>query len=191
MKAQLNEDFIASIGTGVEIGKLPKGVGLERLRFDGESVVDLIDRSEYWVRARGNSFELHVIPVVDSQLIQMSFFDRKYLSVIDGSIFVIPNELRNEHLLTQSRDELKARLRQVLKKKVGDRDDQIADTAKILSMLISAVVSSDPASLAALAELQPLMAELYSPADTIGTLKERATALKNTVGSYYQQKKQI
>jgi hypothetical protein len=36
-------------GLGIEVGDLPKGVGLERLRWDGEKIVDLNDLDEMWV----------------------------------------------------------------------------------------------------------------------------------------------
>jgi len=65
MKANLKEDIIIMLTENgkVEIGTLPKNVGLERLRFNGKSVVDLFDLNEIWVRYVNGTFELHAIEV--------------------------------------------------------------------------------------------------------------------------------
>ena len=88
MKAFVQDDIIINITEegDTEIGSIPKGVGLERLRFDGEKVVDLADLSEFWVLPTLGGFELHCIEVVNSHLIQMTYSDRKFLTLNSGSI---------------------------------------------------------------------------------------------------------
>jgi len=68
-----------SITAGVEIGELPKGVGLERLRWTGRELVDLMDLSQMWVKKIGGTFELHAVAVSGSQLVTMLYTERKRL----------------------------------------------------------------------------------------------------------------
>jgi hypothetical protein len=51
MKASLDRDIITSISrhAGTEIGRIPPGVGLERMRFDGKQLVDLATLGEIWM----------------------------------------------------------------------------------------------------------------------------------------------
>lgn len=90
MRAVLDGDVIVKLtikeDIGTEVGPLPKGVGLERLRFDGKKVVDLAELSEMWVEQKGGAFVLHAIPVPNAQLVQMRYQDRKSLSNDAGEI---------------------------------------------------------------------------------------------------------
>lgn len=86
MRATVFEDFIVSFGGDTEIGSLPKGVGLERLRWDGQKLIDLDKIEAIWVRCRAGVFELHVIEVPGSQVITMRYADRKRLYVENGVI---------------------------------------------------------------------------------------------------------
>jgi len=81
MKAILKDDIIIRIterGT-TEIGTLPKGIGLERLRFNGTQIVDLADLSSIWIENQGGVFILHAIEVEESQQVEMTYNDRKRL----------------------------------------------------------------------------------------------------------------
>jgi len=191
MKAQILEDRIISTGSGIEIGRLPKGAGLERLRWDGEKIIDLLNLSAIWVRQIGSAFELHAVQVYDSQLVQMTYPDRKHLTDDNGVIRLLTEQERIDRQKAEVLAQLKSNLRRNIAKQVGDRDDQIADTAKILSLLISAVLDQDPAAIAALAEIKPLMSALYSPAETAVVLLERAEALRDAVAPYYEEKQRI
>lgn len=90
MRALVKEDIIIQITEkgNAEIGDyLPFGVGLERLRFDGKKIIDLIDLSEIWVRALSSTFfELHAIEVSNSQLVVMDYANRHNLIQINGQI---------------------------------------------------------------------------------------------------------
>jgi hypothetical protein len=59
---------------GIEVGELPKGVGLERLRWDGKKIVDLNDLDTFFVnRATGS---LHVNKQPNSEQVKMKYQDR-------------------------------------------------------------------------------------------------------------------
>ena len=84
--AVLREDVILRLtrkGEAMDIGPLPRGVGLERLRFDGDVAVDLADLEELHVRHLGGDlFELHAVPVPGSQKIAMKYVDRDRLAAV-------------------------------------------------------------------------------------------------------------
>lgn len=59
MRAHLREDIIKNFTEAgdTEVGIIPrdkKKVGLERLRFDGQKIVDLADLETIYVRSLGN-----------------------------------------------------------------------------------------------------------------------------------------
>ena len=76
-----NYDIINKINVpdGVEIGSIPKGVGLERVRWNGNELIDLFDLTDIWVEFINGTFILHCIKVPHSQLIKMNYADRKKL----------------------------------------------------------------------------------------------------------------
>lgn len=64
MRASLDRDIIVHLTPhGVtEIGSLPTGAGLERLRWNGKRLVDLAELDEIWVETLpGGGFLLHAI----------------------------------------------------------------------------------------------------------------------------------
>jgi len=82
MKAVLENDIIVHITErgDTEIGQIPKGVGLERLRWDGKKVVDLADLDQIWVEERNGVFILHAVEVPGAQKVSMTYADRKKLT---------------------------------------------------------------------------------------------------------------
>jgi len=94
MKAIVNKDIIVHITErgDTEIGRLPRGIGLERLRWDGSKVVDLADLDKIWVEHKNGAFILHAIEVPGSQLVKMTYKDRKRLTIEDGKIRLLTAE---------------------------------------------------------------------------------------------------
>lgn len=194
MRALLNDDLITSLtdsADGVEIGNPPAGVGLERLRWTGESLVDLAECDRCQVVCRDGRFELHAVPVPGSQEVVMRWTDRKRL-VLDGETIrlLTPSELAARNLAEEN-GRLKARLRVALREQVGDRDDQIADLAKLVALLMSVVVRQDQAALTELINIEQQMTALYHPSETGPVLLERASVLASVVSTYYGQKKPV
>ena len=138
MKANLKEDIIVMLTENgkVDIGTLPKNVGLERLRFDGKCVVDLFNLNEIWVRHVSGTFELHAVEVLKSQKIVMNYTERKKL-FLDGNTIrllttqeVINNEIdiKKKQILTQ--------LNQRLKGKLGDMTELTLNNTMLIMALI-------------------------------------------------------
>jgi hypothetical protein len=86
MRVSLHEDMIVGFSGDTEIGNLPKGVGLERLRWDGSKVVDLAALEGMWVRHRNGTFSLHAVSVPGSQWVSMMYRERNRLYVNAGVI---------------------------------------------------------------------------------------------------------
>ncbi|MHC4159728.1 MAG: hypothetical protein ACYSSO_11700 [Planctomycetota bacterium] len=140
MRAILNNDIIVSLvmndTAGVEIGDIPKDIGIERLRFDGVQVVDLADLSAFWVESVLGGFVLHCIQVPSSQYIEMSYPDRKYLISNDGSLRLKTQEEIDAEIYESDLLVLKTKLRTKLKGAVGDIQDQHMQTLAFVCALI-------------------------------------------------------
>jgi len=80
-----------NVSDGIEIGSIPKDVGLERVRWDGKKLVDLFKLSKMWVEYKNGIFLLHCIQVPHSQLVEMQYKDRKKLWN-DNGIYKIKTE---------------------------------------------------------------------------------------------------
>jgi len=87
MKAILDGDRIVKfcIDGGVEVGKPPKGVGLERLRWDGKKLVDLATLTNLWVTiGKGGVPQLHAVKQKGAVRVEATYKDRKKLRVENG-----------------------------------------------------------------------------------------------------------
>lgn len=189
MKALLIEDIIQAVGGGdTEIGPLPPGVGVERLRWDGERLLDLAAASLIYVRhLSGNHFELHGVAVPGSQPVAMTWGDRNNLTIADGLIRIkTADELTAEHVAHHN-GLLKANLRQGLCRGIGDAGDQMADINKMIYLLTEAICG-DATALAALNELLPEMRGTYSIEISKAKLAANAATLKELVPPYYEAK---
>lgn len=123
----LNGDRIKKITAddklGVEVGELPKGVGLERLRWDGEKIVDLAELEEMYVNPQTKT--LHVVQQRNTQRVQMSYNERFYLTNDNGTLRVKTPYERDE----EQRSEYKAR-RRTEYPAIGDQLGAIMDYLK-------------------------------------------------------------
>lgn len=86
MRAILQDDIIIKIidsksEAGVEVGDLPLGTPLDlnRIRWNGTVLIDLMSLSEIYVRRINNVWSLHSIEVEGSQLVTMEFWKKKWL----------------------------------------------------------------------------------------------------------------
>lgn len=87
MRAFLHRDIIVRRDMrGVNIGPVPKGVPIERLRFDPRTrkVVNLDDLDEMYVEFKNGVFIIHCFPMKGTQKVVMKYADRKRL-IMDPS----------------------------------------------------------------------------------------------------------
>lgn len=101
MKAILKDDIIVklSLTKGTEIGNIPKGFGLNALRWDGEKIVILPKLDQIWVEYINNTFVLHCKKVRKSQLVTMKFNQRKRLTIEDNVIKLKPKPENPQRVL--------------------------------------------------------------------------------------------
>jgi hypothetical protein len=185
MKAILDQDVIVSVsptGPGIDIGALPAGVGLERLRWGGEVVVDLADLSAIYVDVR---FGLHCVSVAGSQLVTMTYADRKNLVMDGGAIRVkTASELAIEEI-RDSNGMLKTRLRSALTQEIGDIPDNIADVNKLIFIILESIVGGSADATSFLNELLLILRETYDYTDAKSTLLSNAPILQDELSTYY------
>jgi len=171
MKAILKDDIIIRLGAGdTEVGSVPTGVGLERLRWDGKQVVDLAKQDSFWVRR---------IPA-------MSYADRYNLTTDpDGTIRV---KTQSEVLQEKAQEEkqmLKTRVRARIREQVGDLEDRVADLQKLVYVLMAALVEKDSDALSLIQYISQSIRNTY-PTEKLEALSSRLITLKDILSTYYQ-----
>lgn len=187
MRALLNNDVIVSLvmneTDGTEIGDLPKGVGVERLRFNGSGVVDLASLTAFWIE-EGN-FALHCVRVSNSQYFEMSYVDRKRL-VWEDSGFRLKTL---EEIIIEEQAAKIQKLKNILKIKlrnsIGDIQDQNMNTLAFVCALI-VYARLQPAALGTFFdEIIPDIVEIFPLSTWEQTLKSGAKDLKTAMQEYY------
>lgn len=193
MGALLKDDIIISLSGGdVKVGTLPKGVGLERLRWDGSKLVDLIDLKEmYVVFYHPDIFELHAVEVKGSQLVTMTYADRKRLINDNGTIRLLTEAEELERASLYQKQILKANTREVMTASLGDINDQIADLTKMIFMGIIGLRTQDKAILDIIDACLPDMAATYDMTKVGASLATRIKTLKALMQSYYSEQGKI
>jgi len=134
-----NHDCIIRLTTrpteGIDIGLVPGGVGLHRLRWDGSQIVDLADLSQIYVARRNGVWSLHAVAAPESQLVTMTFSQRKRLvEEQDGTFRVLSDQEWNDKQQAAAddvadnralRQELVALVRSLTFAKIDDRIDNV------------------------------------------------------------------
>ena len=187
MKALLKDDTIVKpLNDGVDIGPVPKGVGLERLRFDGHRTVDLIDLDKIWVRFRKGRFELHVVPLEDCQLVSMRYGDRKNLVVdVNGTIKVRNEQEQDDERMRLRKAMARAFLNSKVREKVGDTDKRIMS---LLILVCSLVIyaRTQPSQLGAFYDrIIPHILDAFPLSRWEQELTDSLRELKTVVEEYY------
>jgi hypothetical protein len=146
MKAILKNDLIIklSIDRGVEIGNIPSGVSLERLRWDGSTLIDLAVPGTRYVKHLGdNYFELHVIELDYTQSVYMQYSQRRDLrySEITGTVFLASDVVKADEQVDIDIQLIKARL----KKYIGDETDLFMKHFALTAALIVFASKQPPA----------------------------------------------
>lgn len=195
MKAIVDGDRILDIsekrGT-VEIGTPPVGVGLERLRWTGSSIVDLADLSQIWVRhLNGDAFDFHATEQTGAQLVTMTYQDRKKLTIDEGVIRLKTSQELEDDEKALNIQMLKNTLRKKLKDSNGDSSDQIADAFKLIFILIVYVRNKPQVLEDFLDSIIPDIKDVYDLDTVKDNLIARGHTLKQELPTYYQAKEDI
>jgi len=127
--------------------RLPKSaVGdLERIRFDGEKLVDITNLTEFYVTHTKGIFELHVRNDIDeSQLIEMTFFDKNRLIVEGETIRLRTTQEIEEIKRAESIRDIKRLLKYKMDMQMGGVIDLFLFTHKLLYVLIKGLRTQNP-----------------------------------------------
>jgi len=188
MRAILNNDLILSytVKDGVEIGNPPKGVGLERLRFDGSKILDIATLSKFWVEPKADGFVLHCVEVPGSKYLEFDYADRKRL-ILNGSSLRLKTatEIKNEDTEKKIRI-LKNKLRLKLLNSIGDAQDQNMQTLAFVCALIVYARNQPPALSAFFDQIIPDIVDMFPMGRWQETLKTGAKDLKAAMQEYYE-----
>lgn len=170
MKAILDKDRIinfSELGT-VVLPTLPKRVALDRIRWDGTKIVDLGKLSQIWVEYANGHFILHAIEVPNSQLVTMTYTDRKDL-ILDNGIIRLKTALEKmEENRAISIGKIKSVRDRKLKGRVGILVDIIVFLLKLNYLTTKSLRTQNTQLLAVLDTYLTKMHDIYgNDADTV------------------------
>ena len=190
MRAILEDDRIVSLtrSGGVEIGNLPPGVGLERLRWNGKEVIDLADQASFWVEPVGSTYLLHVIQVPGSQQVSMTYPDRYRLTTDpDGTIRLKTDTEMQQEQQQEQLSMLKSKVRVKIREQIGDIEDRLADLQKLVYLLMGALVAKDADAQNQVQDIYQKITNTY-PSVSLSVLSDRLSETKKILSTYYQEK---
>lgn len=184
MKAILDRDIILQINMGdTEIGHIPKGVGLERLRWNGSEIVDLMGLTAIWIEQQGGVWVLHCVEVPNSQLVTMTYAERRRLMNDAGTYrLMTPAEIAD----AEAKDRLESKNTGLLRSISGDTDRGLMlDIIKLLYCFI--VATREPnAQLMAWIDIQVAdMKATFQWTDERLRMEHLIDALKTRMDRYY------
>lgn len=140
MKAIINKGRLLSLtlsDDGVEVGNIPKGVGLERLYWDGETLFDLYKLSSFWVDKDRN---LYPDKDFGRQLVYMNYNERKNLTKDKDNMWVIKSEEEKQKQINEIRKQRKIiQAKRKLKRSCIDNS--------ITTTIIKALINKDSSSI--------------------------------------------
>jgi len=188
LKASLIEDIIIQLTMDrgeVEVGNIPSGVSLERLRWAGGRLIDLMTLHTIYVRVRENNhFELHAIPLKGTHLVHMSYRDRRRLRVgPDGVPFIANVDMIAGEVKEEKRKAAEIKLR----KRLGGQDKQFQNLMAFVAALI-VYAGEEPVALKNFfTEISPHIKAAYPAVRYLDILREAAKELKVCLNDYHAE----
>jgi hypothetical protein len=170
---------------GIEVGDFPAGVGLERLRFNGNEVVDLAALSEIWVKmSSGGGFELHCIDVGGCQLIPMAYSQRDLLINISGLYGLKTAEEIEAERIAEVNRRAKARMVAKVKSELGGIEEFQVHSLALIAALILYARHQPPALAAFFDDIIPHIQDMFPMSQWESILKNSAQKLKAIITEY-------
>lgn len=186
MRATLDNDIIVSLHAGeTDIGELPEGVGIERLRWDGQKLVDLADMTEMWVEPVNGTYRLHAVEVPGSALVPMSYNQRKLLKLNSGS----PRIKTEFEIISDSEAEkvrqAQADLDRSQSERIGDLSQRVLTLYKLLFALLVWARTKNAAIEEFLDELVPIVKDIFPKEKFAAQVKSDVAELKIIMDKHY------
>lgn len=141
MRAIIGDDgkimkLVSQSDIGVEIGNIPQSVGLERLRFIDNELIDLASLNEFWV---DKNSKLYPKEIPGTQKVIMNYNERKKLIRDDNTWRVSTVQEIEEEKQLQAEERKRLKTKRKLQKQIGH-------TEEVLDLLIKAVLDDDVAA---------------------------------------------
>jgi hypothetical protein len=187
MKALMKEDIILclTMDEGIEVGNIPSGVSLERLRWDGSKLIDLFWARIIYVRVLANNyFELHAVPLPYTHPVAMSYKDRKQLRVAaDGVPFIasestVVDEVKVEKIKAA---EIK------LYNNLGGQQKQLQSLMAFVAALIVYAGEEPEALKNFFEEIAPNIKAAYPASRYLDILRKAGKELKQCLSEYHAE----
>lgn len=180
MKAVIDRDIVVALHAGdTEIGPLPPGVGIERLRWDGERLVDIGELSEIWVEHHAGGFRLHAVEVPGATLVPMTYRQRRRLTLNSGHPRLLTAEEIEAAAAADAEQERQAALDRRQDERLGSlAKRQLMLTKLVLAMLVSGRLPT-AARTAFMDECAELAKDIFPPAETAAEIRAALAELKN------------
>jgi len=151
MRAILNNDIIVRwiLSGGKEIGDPPAGrLGLDRLRYDGNKIIDIATRNNFFIETQNGAYILHVIcpPGKKWSRVEMRYTDKKRLINDNGLIRVktdneiIAEQIRKNKIVNDKRAEKK------LQKEIGSETEQKKIIDDLMYVIIDYIINKSSSS---------------------------------------------
>ncbi len=192
MKAVLDQHqskIIAWGPKGIDVGPLPKGVGIDRLRWTGSELVDLLYLTEiYVVEEAIGVFSFHAREIPGSQLVTMQYTDRKDLINDNGTIRVKTVQERLDEQTAKLIQRAKSKATSAMGKQMGMVVEQFMFTQRLMYVLIWSLRTGNAQGLQFVDNYLTEMGTLFDladpnfKADLIADYKK----IKAVIKDYYQ-----
>lgn len=137
MLATVDRDIVVMLGRGDTVlpDDYPRDVGWERLRWDGEHIVDLATMTGFWVEWNG-AFVLHCKSFPGTVFLEMAYADKKLLVLNGGT----PRLLTQQEIEEKSTQSIIDSARAELEKLLAKQESLYELIAFILGLLASALI---------------------------------------------------
>jgi hypothetical protein len=122
-------------GINLPLPKSAKG-DLKKIRFDGSSLVDISLLPQLYVTYKNGIFELHARNIKDSQLVIMTYFDRKNLTIDNGTIRLKTAQELIDEEVNRRIQQIKSKVKYDLERKMGNIIEFSIFTHKLLYVFV-------------------------------------------------------
>jgi len=189
MRAILNEDMVVKITSdpmlGVEVGNVPPGVGLERLRYVLDvGLVDIAMLKALYVRHKNGFFEFHAIGVPGSQRVTMTYADRHKLMINPNGTIRLMTE---QELIEKEKRRRLAKLENGYSSKIKQEIGRPEEQTRLLFILIDLITRYLFNADATAEEILRTFMDSFSEVD----VKDAAAKIKGIAEWYENEKEQI
>ena len=177
-----------SEGLDLSLPKSAQG-DLKRIRFDGQKLVDLGEMDKMYVTHENNVFELHArSDVPNSQLVAMTYSDRRYLKATTGVISIKTVQDIRDELVAKLVHRARSKAKVAMENQMGLLIEQFMFNQRLMYVLIWSLKTQNPQGLQFVDDYLTEMGTIFDiadpnfKADLIADYKK----IKGVITNYYE-----